>query len=107
MEQNNENQTPTLLPGNEEQEEEAPLTVMTPEDLEPPKETGHVKWFNDVRSYGFIEREGKEDVFVHESNVNHEPPTLNEDDLVEFTPVSTEKGLSAENVTIIQEAPNY
>jgi cold shock CspA family protein len=39
--------------------------------------------------------------------VNHEPPTLNENDLVEFTAVSTDKGLSAEDVTIVREAPNY
>lgn len=88
-------------------EEETPLTTLTPEDVEPPRETGHVKWFNDVRSYGFIEREGKDDVFVHATNINDEPQTLKENDLVEFTLVQTDKGLSAENVTVVREDPNF
>ena len=29
------------------------------------RETGNVKWFNDAKGYGFIQREGGADVFVH------------------------------------------
>ena len=29
------------------------------------RETGTVKWFNDAKGYGFIQREGGADVFVH------------------------------------------
>ena len=29
------------------------------------REIGNVKWFNDAKGYGFIQREGGADVFVH------------------------------------------
>ena len=31
------------------------------------RERGTVKWFNDAKGFGFIERENGEDVFVHHS----------------------------------------
>ena len=61
-------------------------------------EKGKVKWFNDMKSFGFIEVEGKDDVFVHASALTGGLVTLNEGDQVEFDLVQGEKGPKAENV---------
>lgn len=63
------------------------------------RETGVVKWFNDAKGYGFIEREGKEDVFVHYSAVDGSGfRTLAEGQAVEFDVVDGPKGKQAANV---------
>jgi len=63
------------------------------------KEKGNVKWFNNAKGYGFIEREGGEDVFVHYSAITGEGyRSLQEGDAVEFEVVSSDKGLQAANV---------
>ncbi len=63
------------------------------------KEKGKVKWFNNAKGYGFIEREGGEDVFVHYSAITGEGyRSLQEGDAVEFEVVSSDKGLQAANV---------
>ncbi len=66
------------------------------------KEKGKVKWFNNAKGYGFIEREGGEDVFVHYSAITGDGyRSLQEGDSVEFEVVSSEKGLQAANVAKI------
>lgn len=68
------------------------------------EEKGRVKWFNDDKGYGFIEREQGGDVFVHHSAINTPGRhTLREKDLVKFTVTQGKKGLQAENVTVIEE----
>ncbi len=63
-------------------------------------ESGRVKWFNDSKGYGFIEREEGEDVFVHFSAINSEGfRTLAEGDRVNFEVVQGPKGLQAANVS--------
>ena len=62
--------------------------------------TGKVKWFNDAKGYGFIERDGGSDVFVHFSAIQGNGfRTLEEGDAVEFEIVDGPKGLQAGNVT--------
>lgn len=62
--------------------------------------TGTVKWFNDEKGYGFIEREGGKDVFVHHSAINGQGrKTLVEGQRVTMTVTQGPKGPQAENVT--------
>ncbi len=63
--------------------------------------TGTVKWFNSGKGYGFIEREGGEDVFVHFSAIQSEGfRTLEEGQRVEFSVEQGPKGLQAANVIV-------
>ena len=62
--------------------------------------SGVVKWFNDDKGYGFIEREGGADVFVHFRAINgNGRKTLKEGQKVTFEVTSGQKGPQAENVT--------
>ena len=60
---------------------------------------GKVKWFNESRGYGFIEKEDGRDVFVHYSAIMDEGfKTLREGDAVEFELDEDPKGPRAKNV---------
>jgi CspA family cold shock protein len=60
---------------------------------------GTVKWFNGSKGYGFIAREGGEDVFVHFSAIQSEGyRTLEEGQKVEFSVQKGPKGLQAADV---------
>jgi len=64
---------------------------------------GTVKWFNNDKGFGFIEREEGDDVFVHYSAIEGSGfKALNEGDKVEFKETSGQKGPQAENVRVIQ-----
>lgn len=64
--------------------------------------TGVVKWFNDEKGFGFIGREGGEDLFVHFRSINGDGrKTLAEGQKVSFEVVQGQKGPAAENVTVI------
>ncbi len=61
---------------------------------------GTVKWFNGSKGYGFIAREGGEDVFVHFSAIKGEGyRNLEEGQRVEFSIQTGPKGLQAADVT--------
>ncbi len=63
---------------------------------------GTVKWFNGSKGFGFIGREGGEDVFVHFSAIQGDGfRNLEEGQKVEFTVEKGPKGLQAANVTIL------
>jgi CspA family cold shock protein len=60
---------------------------------------GKVKWFNESKGYGFIEREDGTDVFVHYTNIVGKGfRTLKENEEVEFEVNEGPKGLQAVNV---------
>ncbi|HEY4667442.1 MAG TPA: cold shock domain-containing protein [Anaerolineales bacterium] len=62
--------------------------------------TGKVKWFNDAKGYGFIERPDGDDVFVHYSAIQGTGfRSLSEGQEVEFEVVDGPKGKQAANVT--------
>lgn len=63
------------------------------------RHSGTVKWFNDAKGYGFIEREGGDDVFVHYRSIRGEGfRTLKQGARVEFAISETDKGFQAEDV---------
>jgi CspA family cold shock protein len=62
-------------------------------------ETGRVKWFNDAKGFGFIQRNSGPDVFVHYSAIVGQGfRSLAENDEVMFEVVQGPKGLQAANV---------
>jgi len=63
---------------------------------------GRVKWFNERRGFGFIERSDGDDLFVHYSAINAEGfKTLEEGQEVEFDIIEGPKGLQAANVALV------
>jgi CspA family cold shock protein len=63
---------------------------------------GTVKWFNGSKGYGFIEREGGADVFVHFSAIQGDGyRNLEEGQRVEFTVEQGAKGPQASNVVVV------
>ncbi|MBU0596451.1 cold-shock protein [Candidatus Bipolaricaulota bacterium] len=64
--------------------------------------TGTVKWFNDDKGFGFIEREGGEDVFVHFSSIRGDGfKSLPEGQKVEFALGQGTKGPQALDVALL------
>ena len=65
--------------------------------------TGKVKWFNAEKGYGFIQREGVKDLFVHFSGIKSEGfKTLEEGWNVEFDVIQGDRGEQATNVVHVE-----
>lgn len=68
-------------------------------------QTGTVKWFNAAKGFGFISRDGGEDVFVHFSAIQATSVggyrELQEGQRVEFTVEKSDRGLKAANVKVL------
>lgn len=66
------------------------------------RETGTVKWFNNSKGFGFIERDEGGDIFVHYSNIQGGGfRSLQEGQRVEFIVVQGQKGPRAEEVIVL------
>lgn len=59
---------------------------------------GKIKWYNEIKGFGFIEVEGQKDVFVHKSALT-EGMKLKEGEQVEFEVEDSPKGPQATKVT--------
>ena len=63
------------------------------------REQGVVKWFNDTKGFGFIQRNGGDDVFVHFRAFQGDGHrSLRDGQRVEFSVVKGQKGFQAEEV---------
>ena len=63
---------------------------------------GTVKWFNTTKGYGFLAREGGDDVFVHYTAISGNGfRNLTEGQKVEFSIEKGPKGLQAVNVVLL------
>ncbi|MEH6418348.1 cold-shock protein [Pseudomonas sp. CGJS7] len=66
------------------------------------RETGTVKWFNDAKGFGFISREGGDDVFVHFRAIQGQGfKSLQEGQKVTFVVTQGQKGLQADQVQAV------
>lgn len=67
------------------------------------REQGVVKWFNDTKGFGFIQRSNGEDVFVHFRAIQADGHrSLRDGQKVEFTVAQGQKGLQAEEVRSVE-----
>lgn len=72
-------------------------------DVDDGRERGLVKWFNVKKGFGFITRDNGDDVFVHFRSIRgtgHR--SLSEGQAVKFSVVDGQKGLQAEDVSVVR-----
>lgn len=73
------------------------------EDVDDGRELGTVKWFNVSKGFGFITRENGDDVFVHFRNIRGRGHrSLSEGQRVRFNAREGDKGLQAEDVSVVR-----
>ena len=68
------------------------------------RESGHVKWFNEKKGFGFIVNQQGDDIFVHYKDIQCTGfKTLHENDKVSFILDQGPKGLKAQEVQVVTE----
>lgn len=68
------------------------------------RETGHVKWFNEKKGFGFIVNQHGDDIFVHYKDIQGGGfKTLHENDLVSYFLEEGPKGFKAQEVLVETE----
>ncbi|MDI9819474.1 MULTISPECIES: cold-shock protein [unclassified Legionella] len=66
------------------------------------RETGHVKWFNEKKGFGFIVNQQGDDIFVHYKDIQGVGfKTLHENDSVTFVLDKGPKGYKAQEVVLV------
>jgi CspA family cold shock protein len=92
----------------EAEAEEEEVTEVEAEESDEAEETGEkiegtVKWFSNPKGYGFISREGGEDVFVHYSAIQGSGfRSLSAGERVEFIVKASDKGPRAAQVRSLE-----
>lgn len=68
------------------------------------RETGHVKWFNEKKGFGFIINQQGDDIFIHYKDIRGVGfKTLHENDAVTFILDKGPKGLKAQDVIVVAD----
>lgn len=63
---------------------------------------GKIKWYDEVKGYGFIQNENGEDIFVHRSGLEQANQRLETGQKVSFETKEGDKGTIAVNVKVIE-----
>ncbi len=63
---------------------------------------GKVKWYDEVKGFGFFETENQKDVFVHRSGLDRPYDGLEPGQEVSYELKQGDKGLSAVNVRVVR-----
>lgn len=71
-----------------------------------PVPTGNVKWYDAEKGFGFLSREGGEDVYVRSSSLPDGVTTLKAGTRVEFGILSGRKGDQAHQVRVLDAPPS-
>lgn len=64
---------------------------------------GKVKWYDEIKGYGFIESEDGGDIFVHRTGLEDSFKGIETDQMVEFDTKTGDKGLVAINVKVVEQ----